>query len=130
MIKNPLFTMVLGLMGGLALGYVFAESQAVAPAKAPSGNISRQQIPKAHPPLNAASPNTPKQQVNRRAAELQGLLAESTKDVGLMVALANLYFDASQWEKARKWYEQILAIDAGATDADTRQPQRRKRPGR
>lgn len=119
MIKNPLFTMVLGLMGGLALGYVFAESQAVLPAKSPPGKITRQQIPKVHPPLNAASPNTPKQLVSRRAAELQGLLAKSPKDVGLMVALANLYFDASQWEEARNWYEQILAIESGDANVMT-----------
>jgi tetratricopeptide (TPR) repeat protein len=52
-------------------------------------------------------------QVDRQASELLALLEKNPGDVGLMVALGNLYFDASLWNDARSWYEQALAREGG-----------------
>lgn len=123
MFKNPWFTLVLGLMVGLALGYVLAENQPVPPAKAMSGAPARQQMPEGHPPMaeagQGASPSAASRQVDRQADELRGLLAQNPNEVGLMVAIGNLYFDASRWEEARNWYEQALEIEGGDANVMT-----------
>ena len=119
MIKNPLFTLVLGLMGGLALGYIFAEKQSVPPAIASSPLSVRSKLPAEHPRKDSTKPNTANQQVVKRATELQKLLAGSPNDVKLMAALGNLYFDASRWGEAREWYEKILQVENGDADVMT-----------
>lgn len=117
--KNPWFTLVLGAIAGLILGYVFAERQSVPPAKAvarqQSGAGPQQGLPEGHPPIDATSPATGGGEVQRlasQAAELEDMLARTPNDSRIMVALGNLYFDAGRWTEARLWYERAMEIDA------------------
>ncbi len=112
MIKNPWFTLLVGLMIGLTLGYVLAERQPVPPAKALVGAApaASGSFPEGHPPVAADSADTGASEVERQAEEIRGLLVQSPGDFGLTVALGNLYFDAQRWEESRMWYEQALEI--------------------
>lgn len=115
--RNPWFTLTLGLMVGLVLGYVFAERQPVPPAKAitrPASSGAQAGLPEGHPPVEGPGAATPEQQqLAKQAAELQQMLAQSPGDSRLMIALGNLYFDAGRWQEARMWYERSLE---GAAD--------------
>jgi tetratricopeptide (TPR) repeat protein len=115
MVRNPWFTLVVGLMLGLTLGYVLAERQPVPPAKALVRGAAAESasLPEGHPPVPDAAMDAGAPEVERQAAELRGLLAKSPGDFGLMVALGNLYFDAGRWEEARMWYEQGLEVRGG-----------------
>ena len=117
MYRNPWFTLVLGLMVGLVLGYIFAERQPVPPGKALMlgvGNTGNQSagIPEGHPPVPAAT-GAETQRLDQQVAEIQGLLAANPNDPGLMAALGNVYFDAGRWEDARSWYERSLQNSPG-----------------
>jgi len=116
MIKNPWFMLLIGLMVGLTLGYVFAERQPVPPAKALIAGAQAAQsgeFPEGHPPVAGQAANSAASEVDSQAAELRGLLAQSPGDFGLMVALGNVYFDAGRWEESRMWYEQALEVQSG-----------------
>lgn len=114
MFKNPWFTLLLGLMVGLVVGYVLAERQSVPPARMPTAAAAQQGLPTGHPPMPGASGAAADSQVEAQAAELRQLLAASPGDRGLMVALGNLYFDAARWEEARLWYEN--GLEGGGND--------------
>ncbi len=115
--KNPWATLIIGLMVGLTLGYVLAERQPVPPSRAMAPNAGQAGLPPDHPPIEggaAASASSgpsaaEQQQVREQAAELEGMLKQRPDDRQVMVALGNLYFDASQWPQARDWYEKALA---------------------
>jgi tetratricopeptide (TPR) repeat protein len=117
--KNPWFTLVLGAMVGLVLGYVLAERQQVPPAKAAArpqaaGGAQQGGLPEGHPPINATSAGGGEaQRLAAQAAELESLLARTPNDPRLMVALGNLYFDAGRWPDSRQWYERALQIEGG-----------------
>jgi len=119
MIKNPVFTLIVGLMIGLALGYVLAENQPVPPAKALTRGAAAQQMPEGHPPVEGSQSKAANSQVARQASELQSLLAQNPGDVGLMAALGNLYFDASMWSDAQMWYERALEQGGGDSNVMT-----------
>jgi len=113
--RNPWFTLILGLMVGLVLGYVFAERQAVPTAKAaprPAGAAAQSGLPEGHPPVEAGAGGAEAQRLSQQAAELQRMLAQSPDDPRLMVALGNLYFDGGRWTDARLWYERSLELEA------------------
>ena len=117
--RNPWFTLMLGLIVGLIIGYVLAERQAVPPAKAVRLGLSPQaaaqqgdELPNGHPPVDGAS-GADVQRLRQQVAEIEGLLATSPNDAGLMAALGNVYFDASRWPDARDWYEKALQISSG-----------------
>lgn len=116
--KNPWFTLILGAIVGLVLGYVFAERQAVPPAKAmapPQQAAGAQQdLPEGHPPVdaNTATGGGEVQRLAAQAAELEDMLARTPDDPRLMVALGNLYFDAGRWTEARLWYERAMEIES------------------
>jgi len=119
MYRNPWFTLVLGLIVGLMIGYVLAERQAVPPAKAIRLGLSPQaaaqqgeQLPDGHPPVDGAS-GADAQRLRQQVAEIEGLLAANPDDVGLMAAMGNIYFDASRWPDARDWYEKALQVSSG-----------------
>ena len=115
MLKNPWFTLLLGLMAGLVFGYVLAERQTVPPARPAAMPAAGAGLPAGHPPVPGAATATDSQ-VEAQAAELRQLLAESPGDRRLMVALGNLHFDVSRWEDARLWYER--ALEGGWSDPD------------
>jgi tetratricopeptide (TPR) repeat protein len=113
--RNPWFTLILGLMVGLVLGYVFAERQTLPSATtAPrqAGAAAQSGLPEGHPPVEAGTGGAEAQRLSQQAAELQRMLAQSPDDPRLMVALGNLYFDGGRWTEARMWYERSLELDA------------------
>ena len=125
MFKNPWFTLVIGLMVGLTLGYIFAERQSVPPGKAlrlgaaPSA-ASAGGLPDGHPPIDENAPNPETQFFETQISEIQGLMAQNPGDVGLMVAAADAYFElarttgkSSHWQEARIWYERAMAEGRG-----------------
>ena len=103
MLKNPFFTSILGLIVGIAVGYVLAERQAVPPQKAMSSPAAQGgALPEGHPQVPVDGTEIAKrQQVQQQVAELEGMLAQSPEDHRLMVAIGNLYYDASMWPNAR-----------------------------
>jgi tetratricopeptide (TPR) repeat protein len=116
--KNPWFTLGLGAMVGLVLGYVLAERQQVPPAKAAArpqaAGAAQQGLPEGHPPVDATTTGGGEaQRLAAQAAELESLLARTPNDPRLMVGLGNLYFDAGRWKEARMWYERAMAIEGG-----------------
>lgn len=117
--RNPWFTLIIGLMVGLVLGYVMAERQPIPPSKAlrlglgaPAGQGQGEDLPEGHPPVDG-SVGVPNPQLQQQVAEIQGLLAANPEDPGLLTAMGNVYFDASRWDDAREWYERSLQISPG-----------------
>lgn len=125
MFKNPWFTLLIGLMVGLALGYVFAERQAVPPGKAlrlgaPQAAAQNGGLPNGHPPVDGSAQNSEAQFFQQQISEIQTLMAQSPGDVGLVVALADAYFElarvtgqGSYWQEARVGYERAMAEGRG-----------------
>jgi tetratricopeptide (TPR) repeat protein len=120
MFKNPWFTMVIGLIVGLSVGYVLAERQPVPPGKAlrlgaPQA-ASEDGLPEGHPPIGADQRASDEVRFfEQQVAEIQGLLAQSPNDVGLVVAMADANFelaratgDPNRWREARIWYERAM----------------------
>jgi len=121
MIKNPWFTLVIGLMVGLALGFVLAERQAIPPgaavrqgATAEGGQAAG--LPEGHPPVGEGAEGSQTAAIEQQIGELQGLLAQNPRDAGLMVALGDQYFElarvtgtAEYWQRAGSWYEEGMA---------------------
>jgi tetratricopeptide (TPR) repeat protein len=117
MYRNPWFTLILGLMVGLVIGYVIAEQQPVPPGKAlrlgaPPSTAQGDELPDGHPPVEGSS-GAEAQRIRQQVAELEGLLASAPDDPGLMAAMGNVYFDANRWQDAREWYEKSLQISSG-----------------
>ena len=117
--RNPWFTLILGLIVGITIGYVLAERQAVPPAKAIGLGLNPQvaaqqgeELPDGHPPVDGAS-GADAQRLRQQVAELEGLLAANPNDAGLMAAMGNIFFDASRWPDARDWYEKALQVSSG-----------------
>ncbi|MDH3815014.1 MAG: tetratricopeptide repeat protein [Acidobacteriota bacterium] len=117
--RNPWFTLILGLIVGITIGYVLAERQAVPPAKAIRLGLNPQvaaqqgeELPDGHPPVDGAS-GADAQRLRQQVAEIEGLLAANPDDAGLMAAMGNIYFDASRWPDARDWYEKALQSSSG-----------------
>lgn len=116
--KNPWFMLVIGLMVGVVMGYVFAERQAIPPASAvvrpPAGAGAQGALPDGHPPIDATDGGAPEiQRLAAQVAQLEAELKRTPGDPRLMVALGNLYFDAGRWTEARLWYERAVEIDGG-----------------
>lgn len=121
MIKNPWFTLLIGLMVGLTLGYVFAERQPIPPAKAlglgaPQAAAQAGGLPNGHPPINEGAPDPETQFFKQQISEIQVLMAQNPDDVGLKVSLADAFFELARatgqtnhWQEARSWYERALA---------------------
>jgi tetratricopeptide (TPR) repeat protein len=123
MFRNPWFTLVLGLVAGLTLGYVLAERQPVPPAKAVRLGLNpaagqTEALPEGHPPVEGQSAAA-SQQLRQQVSEIEGLLAANPDDPKLMAAMGNVYFDASRWDDARVWYERSLAIAPDDVDVLT-----------
>ena len=60
MYRNPWFTLILGLMAGLVIGYVLAERQPVPPGKAlrlgmGTSPDQTEALPEGHPPVEGSS---------------------------------------------------------------------------
>ncbi|MGD9254037.1 MAG: tetratricopeptide repeat protein [Holophagae bacterium] len=116
--RNPWFTLVIGLLVGLVIGYVLAERQPIPPAKAlrlgldPQGATQAEALPEGHPPIEGAAAGEA-QRLREQVAEIEALLASNPDDAGLMAAMGNVYFDGSRWPEAREWYERSLEVSPG-----------------
>jgi tetratricopeptide (TPR) repeat protein len=121
MYKNPWFTLIVGLILGIAVGYVLAERQAIPRAgQAPGPGGGQAAMPAGHPPVPAdGAAIAQRERLQEQARELERLLAQSPEDHRLMVALGNLYYDASEWAEARSWYERALQQEDGDPDVLT-----------
>jgi tetratricopeptide (TPR) repeat protein len=121
MVRNPWFTLVLGLMLGLALGYVFAERQAVPPSAVPAVQADQGALPDGHPPVEGSQGDGSEVQFfQRQIAEIESLIAQNPDDTGLLVAMADAHFELARvtrqerdWQEARVWYERALAEGRG-----------------
>ncbi len=124
MYKNPWFTLVIGLMVGLALGYVFAERQPIPPGKAlrlgapPAAQNSG--LPDGHPPVGEGAPNPETKFFEQQIAEIRGRIAQNPGDVGLKVEMGNSFFELARttgnprhWQESRVWYETAMAEGRG-----------------
>lgn len=123
MIRNPWFTLALGLMLGLVFGYVLAEKQPVPPARALQlgmgpDSASNEALPEGHPPVDGQSAAAA-QQLRQQVAELEGLLTANPDDPRLLAAMGNVYFDAGRWQDAMLWYERSLAAAPGDVNVMT-----------
>jgi tetratricopeptide (TPR) repeat protein len=120
MFKNPVFTLVIGLMVGLALGYVVAERQPIPPATAmqlgaPPNQAQSDGLPEGHPPLDSGG-GSEAEFFQRQIDEIEGLMAQNPDDPGLKVAMGDAYFELARttmipenWEQSRSWYEKAMA---------------------
>jgi len=121
MLKNPWFTLILGLMVGLAVGYLLAEMQPVPPARVPvtggGGESTTGALPEGHPPVPEQGQAAAS--VASQSRELQQLLEQNPEDSRLLIALGNLHFDAGDWPDARAWYERALEVGAENPDVIT-----------
>lgn len=123
MLKNPWMTLAIGLMVGLAMGYIFAEQQPIPPGKAMRLGAPAAQaegLPDGHPPLGSGGSGSETQMFQQQISELSGLLAENPSDPGLMVAMGDAYFELAratmnpeQWRQSRSWYEKAMAQGRG-----------------
>jgi tetratricopeptide (TPR) repeat protein len=112
--RNPWFTLAIGLMVGLVVGYILAERQPVPPARALALGLNptagqNPAMPEGHPPVDGQSAAAT-QQLRRQVAEIEGLLSATPDDPRLLAAMGNVYFDAERWQDARGWYEKSLEL--------------------
>jgi tetratricopeptide (TPR) repeat protein len=124
MFKHPWFTLALGAMTGIALGYVLTERQSVGRAadasNPPVASVVQPAPSTIHPPVEAMSGGG--QEVARlraQVAALEARLAASPDDPRLMTAVGNLYFDAGRWVEAKSWYERVIDHDGRDPDVLT-----------
>ena len=108
------FPFLIGLMVGLAVGYVLAERQPIPPARALKMIQQGQgeKLPPGHPQLE--KPSSPKDsEFEQQVTSLTTMLAQEPDNVEVMTALGNLYFDHAKWEDAEHWYQESLKRKPG-----------------
>lgn len=114
MLKNRWFTLIVGLMIGLVVGYVLAELQPVPPAKAllkgRSQASSAADMSSGGAPVGPAARPSADADLEQQAQSLMSMLGNDSKNVDVLRALGNLYYDHSRWPEAANWYERALKI--------------------
>jgi tetratricopeptide (TPR) repeat protein len=111
MIKNPWFTLILGLLVGLVIGYVLGERAQVAPASPSQVQQSDEILPEGHPPVAEGGNVSREELFAQQIAELEARVSANPTDPIPMVMLGNLRFDAGHWQAARMWYERSLELE-------------------
>jgi len=71
------------------------------------------------PPAVAAPGGGPPAPVQRLLVDLRGRVQRNPKDLGALVNLANLYFDAAKYPQAIGYYRRALALDPENPDTRT-----------
>lgn len=123
MLKSPVFTLVVGLMVGLALGYVLAERESIPPhAERPA--TSQGNLPPGHPPIDQSqsesqNPGKDDSELAQQSASLRAMLQKNPNDAKVLASLGNLYYDHSRWPEAKGWYERALKVAPDDTDVMT-----------
>lgn len=94
---------VAGLVFGILVGYFLSESLARPPSSAGSGGAASR----------AAETNAPVRRVvdPQMVSRLERQAEERPDDAAVRLELANLYFEAAQYEQAIPWYRQALALE-------------------
>ena len=70
-------------------------------------------------PAVASAAGAPPAPVMRLLTDLRGRVQRNPKDLGAIVSLANLYFDAAKYPQAISYYKRALALDPGNPDTRT-----------
>lgn len=70
-------------------------------------------------PAVASAGGAPPAPVMRLLTELRGRVQRNPRDLGAIVSLANLYFDAAKYPQAISYYKRALALDPGNPDTRT-----------
>lgn len=127
--KETLITAVVFLVVGFFIGYIteaefnwnapekMAPTATAAPGDASSagtpssavGGAANAQLPPGHPPLEVAG----------QIKALEDQATQNPQDPAPRLALANLYFDRQQYDRAAEWYEKELALDPQNFNART-----------
>jgi tetratricopeptide (TPR) repeat protein len=112
MIKNPWFTLIVGLLVGIIIGYVLGErAQVAAPAGQGQGQQATELLPEGHPPVEEGPDMSREELFARQIAELEARVTANPTDPIPMVMLGNRRFDAGHWQAARMWYERALELE-------------------
>jgi tetratricopeptide (TPR) repeat protein len=107
----PKESVVLGIAGiffGLLVGWIVGSQQSTPRSAA---------VPSA--PGVAQQTQAPARVDEKRASDLRATAERNPADAGVRVQLANLYFDAEQFQEAATWYEEALKINPRDADAST-----------
>ncbi|MCG6964232.1 MAG: tetratricopeptide repeat protein [Acidobacteria bacterium] len=121
MLKSPVFTLVVGLMVGLALGYVLAERESI-PPPAERPTVSQSNLPPGHPPVDESgtqNPATDDSELARDSASLRAMLQKNPNDAKVLASLGNLYYDNKRWPEAKDWYQRALKVAPNDADVMT-----------
>jgi tetratricopeptide (TPR) repeat protein len=102
---------ILGIILGGTLGYIFAfyQVQASMPAPARSASGSNSNLPNGHP-------NVSNDQI---LAMFKEALEKNPNDTTLMTKYANFLFDTGKYSEAVTWFERVVALQPNSSDAKT-----------
>ncbi len=116
--KNLLTGLVIGLLGGVIVGYALGSSHAEPP---PSPAPMAAGAPFAGAPAGVA-PQAPSQgDYPQRIAMAEQIVLKDAKNVQAWIALGNDYFDTHQQQKAIDSYQRALELAPGNPDVLTDQ---------
>ncbi len=106
-----IFFMFIGVIVGLAVGYVLAERyQTVPPARAMAASMGQEAMPPGHPPVGDQAASQADQEFLDQVRALQSMLVDDPRNFDVLVGLGNLYYDHSRWAEAETWYRKALEI--------------------
>jgi cytochrome c-type biogenesis protein CcmH/NrfG len=105
---------VAGVFFGLILGWIVGSQQA---SPVPSAS-SQSQTASSASASAAAAPSAPAFDASQAAA-LEQQAAANPKDATVRATLGNMYFDASKYDDATKWYEQAFQLNPHDADVST-----------
>ncbi len=118
MFKSWWFTLVVGLLVGLVVGYALAELQPVPPARALMKGMAQTGASGGSSPVGGgpAAPAAGADDFEQQAESLKSMLRNDTGDYSVLRALGNLYYDHSRWAEAKDWYDRALAVKGDDPD--------------
>jgi tetratricopeptide (TPR) repeat protein len=107
--RESIAYLISGTLFGVLVGWIIGSQQAVrvAPAPPPASAAVPNEMPAA-PPLD-----TERAETLRKTAEAQ------PSNAGVRVELANLFYDAQQYDRAVPWYEAALKLTPKNADVST-----------
>ncbi|MEJ7623829.1 MAG: tetratricopeptide repeat protein [Pyrinomonadaceae bacterium] len=123
--KDNIFSALLGVVAGLVVGFVFANSlnrQAVEP-QASAANAALQQpqqpsnpaLPADHPPLGAST-GAPSQGAIPQVTEAIEKAKSEPRNYEAQMTAADLYYQIGRFEEAAKIYEAAIVLKPGDTE--------------
>lgn len=121
--KNQAFVFALsgalfGLLVGWILGNQTAKPGTQPPTRGPVAAVATTQAKSAGPIRNPSTPD-PVSLDEARVRELHAIADSDLSDLPSRVGLADLYFDAGQFDRAIGWYESANELDPGDVNVST-----------